>query len=302
MSDVRKYAYYPGCSLESSAREFDVSTRSVMERLGCELYEVPDWTCCGASAAEAVSELLSLTLPGRNLALAGRDLPDMDFLVPCSACYLNHLKVAMKCGDDPALREKVDEALGSEALRLPETLRVRHLLDVLGNDIGAAEIHKNVERPLEGLKVAPYYGCQILRPYKVFDDPERPRSMNAVLTALGAEVVDWSHAGKCCGASLMATKKEAALPAVRAILAAASKADVIATVCPLCQMNLEAHQAAALNGSALKIVNVLYLTQLMGLAFGFSAKEMRINNNMAVEPTFVDSILAGAFAQQEAAP
>jgi heterodisulfide reductase subunit B len=291
------YAYYPGCSLSESAEEYDRSTREVLSRLGVQLEEIEDWTCCGASAVESVSRLLTFTLPGRNLALAGRDLPDKDVLVPCSACYLNHLRVVRETAADKELLTRVNEVLDVEGLALAPGIRVRHLLDVLLNDVDAENVAERVQRPLSGLVVAPYYGCQVLRPYPEFDDPERPRSMIPVLKALGVEIHDWAKGGSCCGASLMATKKEVALDAVASILRAASGpnngAHAIVTVCPMCQMNLEAHQQeAARRGGPSRPVTVLYLPQLMGLAFGLSRKDVMLHKNMVVTDDFLRALEA----------
>jgi len=301
-----KYAYYPGCSLTSSAREYDAATRLVLERLGCELREIEDWTCCGASAAEAVSELLQLALPARNLALAAASMPGADFFAPCSACYLNHLHVARRC-QEPQTLGQVNDALGAETapdgspLVMPAEPRVRHLLDILCEDVGLEAVAAQVRRPLEGVVLAPYYGCQILRPYHAFDDPERPHTLHDVLEALGATVLDWGHANKCCGASLMATNKDAALPSVRGILMAAGEADAVVTVCPLCHMNLEAYQATALRGAPRPVVDVLYLPQLMGLAFGIEQRKLRLAGNMAADAS-VKKILETEPAQEQAAP
>lgn len=294
------YAYYPGCSLTASAVEYDVSCRRVLELLGAELAEVPDWTCCGASAVEPVSRLLTTVLPARNLALAERETPGLDLLVPCSACYLNHLRVSRDCAADRGLSGRINEALAVEDLRYAGAVRVRHLLDVLAADIGPQRLGQAVRRPLEGLVVAPYYGCQALRPYPVFDDPEHPRSMEPLLKALGAEVLDWDMGGRCCGASLMATKREAALASVAAILEAASGADVIVTVCPMCQMNLEAYQRQALRlGGGGGPVSVLYLTQLMGLGLGLDGDAVLLGKNLAVTPTLRDKLRAGEAAAVE---
>jgi heterodisulfide reductase subunit B len=274
-----RYAYYPGCSLETSAHEYDVSCREILRRLGAELAEIPDWTCCGASAVEPVSRLLTLALPARNLALAEREAAGLDMLVPCSACYLNHLRVVRECAADRALPGRVNEALSVEGLRYGGTVRVRHLLDVLTADFRPEDVAAAATRNLEGLVVAPYYGCQILRPYPVFDDPEHPGSMTPLLKALGAGVLDWDMGGRCCGASLMATRRDVALASVAAILDAAAGADVIVTVCPMCQMNLEAYQRQARHSPP---VSVLYLTQLLGLAFGLSDGQVLLGKNMAV--------------------
>ncbi|MGE4297965.1 MAG: CoB--CoM heterodisulfide reductase iron-sulfur subunit B family protein [Desulfovibrionaceae bacterium] len=286
-----RYAYYPGCSLTTSSVEYDAATRAVLARLGVELADIPDWTCCGASAVEAVSRLLSFALPARNLALAERDLAGADVLIPCSACYLNHRRVQEHIPRDKALTESVNEALSDEALTYAGTAKVRHLLDVLATDIGADPVAEAVSRPLEGISVAPYYGCQALRPYADFDCPERPTTMEPLLSALGATVHEWNLGGACCGASLMATKKEAALVSVAALLGAAQGADVIATVCPMCQMNLEAYQSEALGLlQGAHPVSVVYLPQLMGLAMGMREADVLLGKNLTVTEAFLRKI------------
>lgn len=277
------YAYYPGCSLTESAQEYDVSTRLVFERLCLGLNEIDGWTCCGAGAVDAVSGLLALALPARNLGLAAKQFPGKDILAPCSACYLNHLKVMEQTRHDRKLAHTVNQAIAGEDLALDPGIRVRHLLDVLVTDVGEERIGQAVLMPLEGLTVAPYYGCQALRPYPVFDDPERPQSMHRILKALGATVLDWDKAATCCGASLMATDQETALRAVAGILSAAGEAHCVATVCPLCQMNLEAYQRQALRvNEAARAVAVVYLPQLMGLAMGMGPEDVLLSKNLAV--------------------
>ena len=282
-----KYLYYPGCSLEGTAAEYDISTRAFLEAAGVELTEIEDWTCCGASAAEAVSELLSYALPARNLALAEKMSQDSDLLVPCSACYLNLKKVEVKAKEKAAFREKINRILAEEDLLIRGKTRVRHLLDVVSRDLGAERIKKHVTRSLEGLTIAPYYGCQCLRPYRVFDDPEAPQSMAPLIEATGAAVHPWDMGARCCGASHMSTKQEVALELVGAILKAARGADAVATVCPMCQMNLEAYQAKVSEniGEAANIT-IVYLPQLLGLAMGLSEKDVRLDLNLAVDPAF----------------
>ncbi len=291
------YAYYPGCSLTASAVEYDQSTRAVLEHLGATLTEIEGWTCCGASAVEPVSKLLTQALPARNLALATKQDGTDQVLAPCSACYLNLLRVNRESMAGIASRAEVNEALSCEGLSYNGELTVRHLLDVLINDVGEKSIGEAVTNPLEGIIVAPYYGCQILRPYVVFDDPERPTSMDGLLRAAGAEVLEWSMGGSCCGASLMATSPEAALADVQAILSAAQGADVIATVCPMCQMNLEAYQNKALKNVQARKISVLYLPQLLAVAFGMSSAQTGLNRNLAL-----GSKLRRRLAQKEPVP
>jgi heterodisulfide reductase subunit B len=285
------YLYYPGCSLTASAREYDGSTRALMTASGADLTEINDWTCCGASAAAPLSHLLSLTLSARNLALAEQMAPDGQVLVPCSACYLNLKKASDTLKNDGAGRERINEALSAVNLTASGHVRVRHLLDVLSVDLGAKRLAERIHRSLSGLTVAPYYGCQCLRPYVEFDDPERPVSMQPLIEATGAEVFQWEMGGRCCGAALVSTRPEAGLKRVAAILKAAKGADLIVTVCPMCQMNLDAWQAKAsrITGDDLTIT-VLYLPQLLGLAMGLTSQALGLNMNLVVEKRFREKI------------
>ncbi len=282
-----KYLYYPGCSLEGSAREYDLSTRALMDALGAELMELDDWTCCGASAAGAVSQHLALALPARNLALVEKMAVKHDILVPCSACYLNLKTVEEKVKKDFNLLTTINTILAEEGLSITGRTRTRHLLDVIVRDFGPQKIAPKVVRRLEDLRIAPYYGCQCLRPYVIFDDPEVPQTMEPILDAVGAVLHRWDMGGKCCGASHMNTKMEVGLELVAAILDGAKGADAIVTVCPMCQMNLEAYQRkiSRMRGEDLTI-SVLYLPQLIGWALGLTAKELRLDLNLAVTGKF----------------
>ena len=281
------YLYYPGCSLTGTAREYDLATRAMMEALGVPLTELDDWTCCGASAAEACSELLALALPAINLAIAARMDRKQDVLVPCSACYLNLKKANETLRHDSQALERVNSVLAEKELVLEGTVGVRHLLDVLATDLGAEAVREKATVDLSHLTIAPYYGCQCLRPYKVFDDPEEPRSMEPLIRATGARVHPWRMGAKCCGASHMNTKMPVALELVHAILQAARGADAIVTVCPMCQMNLEAYQDKINRRYGdVSSVTILYLPQLLGMALGLSDDDLGMGLNLAVEDAF----------------
>jgi heterodisulfide reductase subunit B len=252
-----------------------------MDRLGAELTEIPDWTCCGASAAEPVSRLMNYALPARNLAIANAELPGLDVLAPCSACYLNLLKIEHEVVGHRHLHGQVNEVLAASGMIYKGGVRVRHLLDVLINDVGAGIVAQKVTDGLAGMRLAPYYGCQILRPYPVFDDPARPTSMDRIITALGGVVHDWDCGNRCCGASLMVGHADVALHSVADILAAAEGADAVVTVCPLCQMNLEAYQTRAVKTGG-KRVPVLYLTQVMGMAMGLGEETVQLGRNLSL--------------------
>jgi len=288
-----KYLYYSGCSLEATALEYNRSTRAIMAALGAELLDLEDWTCCGASAAEATGYLLSLVLSARNLAIGEKTLPSGDFLIPCSACYLNLRRVEDHVRRDETLLPKINEALKEEGLQYRGKVRVRHLLEVLAEDFGPRAVRPLVKRNLTGLTVAPYYGCQALRPYGSYDDPEQPRSMEPLIRATGADVLPWSMGGKCCGAALMTTKKEVALELTAGLLKAAQGADCIATVCPMCQMNLEAYQRTISKSQGQDLgISVVYLPQLLGIAFGLSEDTLKLDLNLALTSAFKTKIAA----------
>ena len=286
-----RYIYYPGCSLEGTAKEYNVSTQAAMKAMGAELVELEDWTCCGASAAEATSYLLSMVLAARNLALAERMDAEADIMVPCSACYLNLRRVEEHVLQDAGLSAKINEALKEEGLQYSGGIRVRHLLDVLSTDFDMEAIKPLVKKDLSGLRVAPYYGCQALRPYSDFDDPQEPQAMVPLIEAMGAQIHPWTEGAKCCGAALMTTKKEVALELTAGLLRAARGADCIVTICPMCEMNLEAFQEPI--SKTLKEdlgIPVLYLPQLIGTALGLSGEDLKLNLNLALTDSFKEML------------
>jgi heterodisulfide reductase subunit B len=271
--------------------EYNIATRAFMEAMGAELIELKNWTCCGASAAESASQLLSLVLPALNLAIAEEMDETADILVPCSACYLNLKKVEEKTRKNPELLEKINTVLKEKNRRFRGRTRTRHLLDVISRDLGAEEIQSRTQNPLSGLRIAPYYGCQCLRPYPVFDDPEEPNSMEALIEAAGASVHTWNMGGKCCGASHMNTKTDVAVQLVSSILQEAKGADAVVTVCPMCQMNLEAYQKKVSSVCNEPVhMTVLYLPQLLGLAAGLSEDQVRLDLNLSVTQQFRDKL------------
>ncbi|MCK4537563.1 MAG: CoB--CoM heterodisulfide reductase iron-sulfur subunit B family protein [Candidatus Krumholzibacteria bacterium] len=270
-----KYTYYPGCSVSATANLYQESIDSVLPGLGIELEELDDWNCCGATAYMSVRELLSFAISARNLALAEKYHRDM--VTPCSACYLVLNKTNRYCEEYPDIRKKVGQALEAGGLNYSGNIKVRHLLDVVVNDVEKEKIAGTVKKDLSALKVAPYYGCQIVRPEIGLDDPDDPQIMDELIRSVGATCVDYSMKTKCCGASLMGTDEKKALHLCKEILADAERneAHCIITVCPLCQMNLDIYQSKvnSLFGTKFRIP-VIYFTQLIGLAQGKSMKEL----------------------------
>ena len=269
-----KFTYYPGCSLKSGGRAYEESFLAVCRALGVELEELADWNCCGATAYMAVDEHHAMTLASRNLAIAERT--GRDLVAPCAGCYLVLNKAQTYMQKYPEVGKRVQQALQAVGLACKGTVRVRHPLDVFLNDIGPDALKARTVRPLAGLKIAPYYGCQLVRPYAKFDDQHNPQAMDTLLKAVGAEIVPYPLKTKCCGGSLTGTISEVGLRLVYLLLKEAEKrgAHAIVTVCPLCQFNLEAYQdkVSALHGPVR--LPVLYVTQLIGLALGLSPREL----------------------------
>ena len=276
-----RYLFYPGCSAESSALEYKTSTLAVLEALEAEVEELEDWTCCGASVAATMSDLLGVVLPARNLALAEQGGDGREMLAVCSACYTNFRRTAAAIASQRGLLDTINQALEVEGLAYHGTVTVRHLMDVVANDFSLEAIAARVQRPLTGLTVAPYYGCQTVRPYSPFDDDQRPSSMVGILEALGATVHRHNREASCCGTSLLTTKPEVGFQMVGAILEASSPADCIVTVCPMCHFNLDSYQdkVSRLLGRPIRIP-VLFLPQLMGLAFGLPESVLMFKRHM----------------------
>ncbi|MHB0884863.1 MAG: CoB--CoM heterodisulfide reductase iron-sulfur subunit B family protein [Bacillota bacterium] len=268
---MKKLTFYPGCSLHSTATEYDESTRAVFEALGYSLEELNDWNCCGASSAHATDHYLSLALPVRNLVLAEKEGVD-EVATACAACYntLRKADHAIKTGDPAALKAN-DSLVDVMGKKYDGGVKVVSTLELLSRPETLAAIKQKATSPLRGLKVAPYYGCLLTRPAEAvaFEDPEQPVALDNVLAAAGAEVVRWSWKTECCGASLALSRPEILKEMARRIIVAAREAgaDAIATACPMCHSNLDGRQSeiADLKDHP---VPVYFMTELLGLAFG----------------------------------
>jgi heterodisulfide reductase subunit B2 len=282
------YAYYPGCSLKGTGRAYEESLLAVFRILGVDVKELDDWNCCGATTYMSTDELTSYALAGRNLAMATRERQDI--VAPCAACYLVLNKTQHYVRDYPHIRQLVERSLSSIGLQYSDSVQVKHPLEVLLNEVGLDAIKAKVRSPLKGLKVAPYYGCQIVRPYAMFDDQVNPTSMDRLLQACGAKTVTYPLKTRCCGGSQKGTLPQVGLDLITYLLTEARKngAEVVATVCPLCQFNLECFQAETGNGHHPISIPVLYFTQLMALALGADNKSIALQRCLVpVEPLLV---------------
>jgi len=290
-----EYTYYPGCSVGATSVWYDRSLRAVAKALDIELHELEDWNCCGATAYMSVRELMSFCISARNLALAeplGRDL-----VTPCNACFTVLNKTNRYFEENAAVREKVTAALSAADLSYKGTLKVRHVLDAIVNDCGLDAISERVKRSLGGLKVAAYYGCQMVRPKSGLDSADYPVILDQLLASLGAEPVDFSLKARCCGASLIVSREDVALDLIADILkcAADSGAEAIATLCPMCHINLETQmdRVNARYGFDFKFP-VLFFTQLMGVALDVDTAELGLDKGFVDPHPLLKRRLAGA--------
>lgn len=274
-----KYILYPGCSMESSAKAYYDSLLKIAPVIGLNLEEINDWNCCGATEYLGISLTPAYSLISRNLALAAQQANGSRTVVaPCSACYLNLAKADYYMREQPKLGQMVNEALAAGGLSYtPGTLDIRHLLDVIVYDIGLDAVKAKVTRPLTGLRVAPYLGCMVPRPdYEHrWSDHEHPVELDILLKALGAEVIDFPLKTHCCGGHMTQIGPETAFELIRRLVSSADnyQADLMATLCPMCQMNVDAYQGEMNHFFGTKYnMPIIFFTQLMGLAFGMDAK------------------------------
>jgi heterodisulfide reductase subunit B len=260
---------------------YDKSMRAAFGRLGAGLVELEDWNCCGATAYMSVKETVACVVSARNLALAekaGRDL-----VAPCSACWCVLNKTRQYMQKLPELREHVEACLAEAGLSCQFETRVRHPLEVMVTDFGAEAIAARRVRSLNGLRVACYYGCQIIRPERALSvDAEVPMALDELMAALGAEPVPYPPKVRCCGGMLVATYEDVARKLCDELVgwARCENADCIVTTCPLCLANLEMLQEGSGNGSGQSPMPVVYFTQLVGLVLGCSEEDVGLHHNL----------------------
>ncbi len=253
------------------------SAAAVAKALGIELVELDGWSCCGATAAHQTDRLLAASLPSANLLLAQR--AGLDTVVTCAACYSRMKAANHEVSSSPAMRKKVAEAVGSD---YDGSVPVRHIVEVLLEDVGIAKLKKSLARSLSGLKVACYYGCLLVRPHDVtgFDDAENPVSLDRLVEAMGGRSVEWPCKVDCCGGGLNLTRTDEVVRLSNSIIdmARASGADCIAVACPMCQASLDLRQKDSKGGE--RRLPIVYITQLLGLSLGIEPGELGLNRLM----------------------
>jgi succinate dehydrogenase / fumarate reductase, cytochrome b subunit len=277
-----RLAYYPGCVAQESGKELDLATRWVCRALGIELVEFPNFSCCGSGFVDEANEVLNVAINARNLAIAER--AGLDLLTICSTCQ-GMLTLANLRLKDPKIRERVDGALKPLGIEYRDTVKVKHLLRVLTEDIGVDAIRAKVRRPLAGMRVGAFYGCHLLRPADemAWESGEEPHAFEDLLSAIGATPVYYRGRVMCCGFPIQFVKGEtAASIAGRQILdAKAHGADAMATPCPLCHISLDAYQNQASKAVRQPLdMPVFHLPQVVGLALGASPEDLGLSRHL----------------------
>lgn len=274
--------YYPGCALHGSSNDYEQSLRACLGALDVQLQEVKGWICCGATAAHSLNHKLSLALPARNLALAERD-GHKQLFAPCPLCSMQLLKVQKAIAGN-GLRGELSQIVEADLRGDGQILNLIQLFENIGLD----RLKAAVQEPLKSITAACYYGCLLTRPPDVvhFDDFEQPKSMEAVVAALGAKTVEWNCKTECCGAGMTMANEETVLDLANKILtnAADHGANCVVVACPMCHVNLDMKQPAVERRYGKKLGMVIYyLSDLVGLALGCSAERLGINRHFVTK-------------------
>jgi heterodisulfide reductase subunit B len=250
-----KLAFYPGCSLEGMANDYARSISAVFDHLGITLMEIDDWSCCGATAAHSLSEMMAVFLPARNIAAAEK--MGLDILSPCANCF-NRLVFS---------KAMIRKNIFDIPWNVSGNIEVHDMTRFLASPEMVRHVEERVRRPLKGLRVVCYYGCQMVRPPRLtgFTDYENPMTLDRLATAAGAEVLDWSYKTTCCGASIGIGRRDIQEFLTNRLLekAGQSGAEAVVVSCPLCQVNLDLIQRHSSSGA----LPVFYFTELLRLAF-----------------------------------
>lgn len=284
----KEVSYYPGCSSQTGASSSNLmrATQTMCDELDIQLNEIPDWNCCGASIGYGGGgELPRLTLSARNIALSEQHNPGQEIVATCAACWLSTREAKERLHEDAEMFRDANTALNEVKLKLNNQTPVRHMVEVLVEDIGFEAIKAKVKKPLEGLKIASYVGCQTNRPFGIAEESfENPVYLDHIIESVGADSIPtYEKKVQCCGGALAFSEPEKSQEMIHGIIEAAYDhgADMIATPCPLCQANVEIYQDQinARFGSKFNMP-VVYYSQLMSVAFGRDSKDAALNGQI----------------------
>ncbi len=280
---MKRYAYYMSCINESMTKEVDRSIDFWQKDLGLDFVKLHEGTCCGGSNLDYVSPKHFALVNARNIALAEKS--GLDLIVSCNTCLMTIRTAKKKLDETPELKKEVNEILKREGLEYRGTSEVRHLLWVLVDDVGLDAIKAKVTVPLKNYRIAPFYGCHILRPSTVLgrDNPLAPSSLDQLIEALGGQTIPFEHKNRCCGFHTLLVAEEESLNVAAEALEEAinSKADFIVTPCPLCHTVLDGYQSKALNQAHIESsIPVFHISEMVGLALGYTAKQLGIKRHI----------------------
>lgn len=297
----REYSFYPGCSSQSkaSSANYQKSINTICEELDVQLNEIPDWNCCSASIGYAGGgELPRISLSARNIALSKQAHGDKDIVATCAACWLGTREAKERIEHSDKILSGANKALGEIGLKVEKGAmpNIRHMVEVLIEDVGFDAIAAKVKKPLAGLKIAGYVGCQTNRPFGIAGESfENPRYLDKMIETVGAEPVEkYDKKVSCCGGALMFSEPEKSQKLVKDIIEAAydGGADMIVTPCPVCQMNVEVYQGQINQTYGTKFnIPVVYYSTLMSVAFGRSAKDAALEGQV-IRATKLEEIAA----------
>ncbi len=284
----KEYSFYPGCSSQKAASgsNYQTSVETMCDVLDIKLNTIPDWNCCAASIGYAEGgELPRLALSARNMALSEQASPGQDIVATCAACWLATRETKERLNSDTELMKETNEALASGGLEVKADQNVRHMVEVLIEDFGFDEIGKHVKKPLEGIKIAGYVGCQTNRPFGIDGESfENPKYLDKLVETMGAEPVEnYDKKVSCCGGALAFSEPEKSQALIKDIIEAAydGGADMIVTPCPVCQLNVEAYQSD-INAKYKTKFNmpVVYYSTLMSVAYGKDRKQSGLDGQI----------------------
>jgi len=276
-----KYAYFPGCVISQRENPFELSARKVISKLGIELVDLEGSSCCGFLLG-AVDHLSSTVMAARNLALA--EEKGYDILTLCPACSNHFIRVKTELQKDSKLLNAVNKALGEVNRRYKGSSEVKHITRILTEDVGVEKIKETVTNPLKQLRVAPHWGCHVVKPSEeiLFDSPENTKLLNTLIESTGAETVNYLEKNTCCGAPIMGVDEKLAIRIVREKLNSMEEnhADLIITVCPFCHIHYDLFRGRIEEQYSEKYeIPVLHYTQLLGLAQGLDPDELGLYEN-----------------------
>ena len=284
----REYSFYPGCSSQkgASSSNYLTSVQTMCEELDIQLNEIPDWNCCSASIGYAGGgELPRLALSARNIALSEEHNPGQEIVATCAACWLATRESAERLEEDQGLMAEANQALAEAGLKLKNETPIKHMAEVMIEDIGYEEIGSKVKKPLEGVKIAGYVGCQTNRPFGIAGESfENPMYLDKLVDTLGGESIPtYEKKVQCCGGALAFSEPEKSQEMIKGIIEAAYDhgADMIVTPCPVCQMNVEVYQDQINGTYGTKFkMPVVYYSTLMSVAYGRSAKDAALDGQV----------------------